>query len=293
MTACIVGWSHTPFGKHEGEDVESLIVKVARDGGRRRRAWAGGHRRDRARALRRRLQPAGLHELARPPGRRRLAVQAGDPGRERLRHRLGRGPPGAQVDRRPAGAVRARGRGREDDRSARAGDRAGAVVGGLPQGGGRDRGRLRRGVRPDRPALLPTPRRPERRARDHCREEPQERLRQPARPDAEGPGLRVLPPGLRQEPAGRRALEAHRLLAGVGRRGRSCPDRRRDRAWHEQGRGVPRRGAHQRLPADEPARHHPVRGLRAGLGAGAREARGSAWTTSTSSRPTTASRSPS
>ena len=29
MTACIVGWSHTPFGKHEGEDVELLILRVA------------------------------------------------------------------------------------------------------------------------------------------------------------------------------------------------------------------------------------------------------------------------
>ncbi|MGH6948522.1 MAG: acetyl-CoA acetyltransferase [Kiloniellales bacterium] len=29
MTACIVGWSHTPFGKHENDDVESLILKVA------------------------------------------------------------------------------------------------------------------------------------------------------------------------------------------------------------------------------------------------------------------------
>jgi acetyl-CoA C-acetyltransferase len=29
MTACIVGWSHTKFGKHENEDIESLIVKVA------------------------------------------------------------------------------------------------------------------------------------------------------------------------------------------------------------------------------------------------------------------------
>ncbi|MBT3627095.1 MAG: thiolase domain-containing protein, partial [Rhodospirillaceae bacterium] len=29
MTACIVGWSHTPFGKHEDEDVESLIVQAA------------------------------------------------------------------------------------------------------------------------------------------------------------------------------------------------------------------------------------------------------------------------
>jgi acetyl-CoA C-acetyltransferase len=31
MTACIVGWAHTPFGKLEGETVESLIVRVARD----------------------------------------------------------------------------------------------------------------------------------------------------------------------------------------------------------------------------------------------------------------------
>jgi len=29
MTACIVGWGHTPFGKLAGERVESLIVKVA------------------------------------------------------------------------------------------------------------------------------------------------------------------------------------------------------------------------------------------------------------------------
>src|SRR4051794_30648181 len=31
MTACIVGWAHTPFGKLEGETVESLIVRVATD----------------------------------------------------------------------------------------------------------------------------------------------------------------------------------------------------------------------------------------------------------------------
>src|SRR6266851_6119088 len=29
MTACIVGWAHTKFGKHENEDTESLIVRVA------------------------------------------------------------------------------------------------------------------------------------------------------------------------------------------------------------------------------------------------------------------------
>ena len=31
MTGCIVGWAHTPFGKHEDEDVESLIVRAAGD----------------------------------------------------------------------------------------------------------------------------------------------------------------------------------------------------------------------------------------------------------------------
>src|SRR5437588_9065569 len=29
MTACIVGWAHTPFGRLEGETIESLIVRVA------------------------------------------------------------------------------------------------------------------------------------------------------------------------------------------------------------------------------------------------------------------------
>jgi acetyl-CoA C-acetyltransferase len=31
MTACMVGWAHTPFGKLDGETVESLIVRVATD----------------------------------------------------------------------------------------------------------------------------------------------------------------------------------------------------------------------------------------------------------------------
>ena len=29
MSAAIVGWAHTPFGKLTGESVESLIVRVA------------------------------------------------------------------------------------------------------------------------------------------------------------------------------------------------------------------------------------------------------------------------
>lgn len=31
MTACLVGWAHTPFGKHENETLESLIVRAARE----------------------------------------------------------------------------------------------------------------------------------------------------------------------------------------------------------------------------------------------------------------------
>src|SRR5215813_13577179 len=31
MTACIVGWAHSPFGKLNGETVESLIVRVSGD----------------------------------------------------------------------------------------------------------------------------------------------------------------------------------------------------------------------------------------------------------------------
>lgn len=31
MTGCIVGWAHTRFGRHDNEDIESLIVKVATD----------------------------------------------------------------------------------------------------------------------------------------------------------------------------------------------------------------------------------------------------------------------
>ena len=39
MTACIVGWAHSPFGRLEGETVESLIVRVAERGaGRCRRS---------------------------------------------------------------------------------------------------------------------------------------------------------------------------------------------------------------------------------------------------------------
>ncbi len=31
MAVCIVGWGHTPFGKHEGEDLEALITRATRE----------------------------------------------------------------------------------------------------------------------------------------------------------------------------------------------------------------------------------------------------------------------
>ncbi len=33
MTACIVGWAHSKFGKLDGETSESLVVKAATDAG--------------------------------------------------------------------------------------------------------------------------------------------------------------------------------------------------------------------------------------------------------------------
>ena len=118
MTACIVGWSHLQFGKHEGRSAESLIVEVATA----RIADAG-------------LAPADIDEiclghfnggfvtrtsqLAGAPGRRGAALQARDPGRERLRHRLRRRASGPARDRGQGGADRAGRRRREDDRARR------------------------------------------------------------------------------------------------------------------------------------------------------------------------------
>ena len=114
MTACIVGWSHLPFGKREGRGAESLIVKAATAA----IADAG-------------LEPAEIDEIwlghfnggfvargftsSLVLQADRLALQAREPGRERLCHRLRRGPSGPTRDRGQGGADRARGRRREDD----------------------------------------------------------------------------------------------------------------------------------------------------------------------------------
>ena len=72
----------------------------------------------------------------------------------------------------------------------------------------------------------------------------------------------------RKEPVCRAAAEAHRLLAGVGRRRRADHGRRGYRARHGQGGALQGRRAGQRFPADQQARHHRVR--RRGARPGAR-----------------------
>ena len=98
MTACIVGWSHTPFGKHEDQDVETLIVRAATDA----MSDAG-------------IAPEDVDEIllghygggfSGQGFTSSLVLQANDafpfyacdPGGERLRHRFRRGPPGPEIN---------------------------------------------------------------------------------------------------------------------------------------------------------------------------------------------------
>ena len=230
MTACIVGWAHTPFGKLSGESVESLIVRVPAEALADAGVAGRGRRRDRARSFQRRLFGAGFHRRAGAAGLARSALQARDAGRERLRDRFGRRASGYQGDRGARGAHRAGGRRRADDDDAGARDRAQSAESVLRARGSRDRRRLCRHLRQDRRALFPEMGRPVRRAGHDRRQEPQERRRQSLRADAQGPRLRFLPHREREESLRRRPAQAHRLLAGVGRRRRGRARRRRHRA---------------------------------------------------------------
>ena len=102
MTASIVGWAHTPFGKFDTETVESLVVKVANEALADAGISAGdvdeivlGH-------FNAGFSPqdftASLVLQADPAA----ALQAGDARRERLRHRIGRGASGHPRDCRRA-----------------------------------------------------------------------------------------------------------------------------------------------------------------------------------------------
>ena len=112
----IIGWSHLPFGKHADKDIESMMVDAGADALKHAGvapkdvdAIFVGH-------FNAGFSAQDFPVLAQLRHRSRAALQAGDAGRERLRHRLRRRAPGHQGDRRQAGAHRAGGRRREDDR---------------------------------------------------------------------------------------------------------------------------------------------------------------------------------
>ena len=204
MTGCIVGWAHTQVrqargARHRIADRRGRAGRARRCRRRGRRYRPGLSRHDE-----RRLRQAGVPGLAGVPGRPGLPLQAGDPRRERLRHRLGGDPYGPQHDRRRQGAARAGRRRREDDRAVRRRGQRRAAARLLPQGGGQYRGRLRRHLRPDRAEIFPALRRPVRRAGPDRRQEPQERRRQPAGADAARSRLRILPHRVGEEPDRRR-----------------------------------------------------------------------------------------
>ena len=99
MTGCIVGWAHTPFGRLDGETVESLIVRVANEA----LADAGIEAKDVDEIVLGHFNAgfspqdftASLVLQASPD----LRFKRATPGRKRLRHRLRRRPPGSEIDR--------------------------------------------------------------------------------------------------------------------------------------------------------------------------------------------------
>ena len=218
MTGCIVGWAHTKFGKHEGRDVESLIVEVAQGA----LADAGVAAADIDQVFLGTMNggfvkqefPASLVFQADPAFRFKPAT--------RVENACATGSAAIHMGLNTIDAGKARlvlvvGVEKMTEMSGRRGQRP-AAARLLPQGGGRDRGRFRRHFRPDRAEILPALRRPVRRAGPDRREEPQERRRQPAGADAARSRLRILPHRVGEKPDRRRPAEAHRLLAGVGRR---------------------------------------------------------------------------
>ncbi len=172
MTACIVGWSHTPFGKHDAETVESLIVRVANEA----MAHAG-------------IGPQDVDEIVlghynagfTPQDfTASLVLQADDGFRfkpaTRVENACATGSAAVHQGIKTIEAKRARVVlvvGVEQmTRTARPRDRPHPAQGLLPAGGRRQPGGLRRRVRQHRRRLFPAPRRPVRRAGDDRRQEP-------------------------------------------------------------------------------------------------------------------------
>ena len=205
MTGCIVGWAHSKFGKHEGKDIELLIVEVAQAA----LADAGVGAAD--------IDTVYLGTMnggfVRQEFPASLVFQA-DPGfrfkpATRVENACATGSAAIHQGLNAIAAGKARlalvvGVEKMTEIGGAAGRRH-AARRQLPQGGGRDRRRLCRHLRPDRAELFPALRRPVRRAGADRRQEPQERRGQPAGANAEGPRLRILPHGFGQEPDRRRA----------------------------------------------------------------------------------------
>ncbi len=256
MTACIIGWAHSRFGKLEGEDIESLIVKVGTDAIRD----AG-------------LAPSDIDEIylgtfnggfVRQEFPSSLTLQI-DPS---LRYK-----PATRVENACATGSAAIYQGLNAIAAKRArrvlvvgvekmtevaGPQVGDLLiraaylkeeGGIEGGFAGVFGRIaqayfqRYGDKSDALAKIA--------AKNH-----KNGAVQPAGPDPQGFGLRFLPHGFGQEPDRGGAAAAHRLLAGLRRRRGAGADRYRHRARLQKGGGVPRRRAGQRLSAHEQARHH-------------------------------------
>ncbi len=123
MTASIVGWAHTPFGKFDAETVEGLVVRVANEALADAGISAGdvdeimlGH-------FNGGFSRAGFYRLAGAAGRPAIPLQAGDTGGKCLRHRIGGGASGHPRHRGRRRKNRAGGRRRADDAHAGTRDR--------------------------------------------------------------------------------------------------------------------------------------------------------------------------
>ena len=293
MTGCIVGWAHTPFGRLDGETVESLIVRVANEA----LADAGIEARDVDEIVlghfNAGLLGAGFYRLAGAAGLARPALQARDARRKRLRDRIGRGASGTEgaSRRRSARIVLVVG---VEQMTTTPGPEIGKnllkasyvreeadIEGGFAGIFGKIAGLYFQswGDQSDALALIA--------AKNHKNGvgNPYAQLRKDL-------GYEFCRNDEREESVRRRAAQAHRLLAGLRRRRRARAGRRRDRAAAGQGDRVPRHRARAGLPADVQARHPQVRGLRRGLEARARPAPASRSAISRWSRRMTASPSP-
>ena len=274
MTACIVGWAHSRFGKLEGETLENLIVKVATDALDHAGIGpdevdeivlghfnAGFSAQDFTASLvlqaddRLRFKPATRVENACATGSAavRQGIRAIDANAARIVLVVGAEQmtttPGPGDRQEPAEAPPI------CRRTATTPAGFAGVFGKIAQAYFQ-----RYGDQSDALAMIA--------AKNHKNgvDNPYAQMRKDF-------GYRFLPAGEREEPVRRRPAEAHRLLAGLRRCRRPCPCRYGNRAEDAPRRRLPRQRACAGFPADVEARHPVVRRLRAGLDPGAEERR--------------------